>query len=170
MKEAMKTANEVVMKMVDEEGSPVVVEEVDLVEDPPVIGFDEASLERKLRMGVSTLYHYASVVSPGLPGTRHLLVRTTRLAPVPWRLWEARVHYRWLTQIAECMASRDCVSSVSPSCTRKTVYSLTYIRIDASVFPVPISANTQAPVYALAEKVADAILREHPFVPSQSKS
>ncbi|KAF8841736.1 alcohol oxidase [Paxillus ammoniavirescens] len=133
MKEAMKTANEVVMKMVDEQGSPVVVEEVDLVEDPPVIGFDEESLERKLRMGVSTLYHYASA-------------GTCAMAP---------------------LGSTSPLPVVDTDCRVHGVQGLRVV--DASVFPVPISANTQAPVYALAEKVVDAILREHPFVPSQSE-
>jgi len=32
---------------------------------------------------------------------------------------------------------------------------------DTSVFPVPISANTQAPTYALAEKIAELILKKH---------
>ncbi|KAF9243249.1 hypothetical protein BU15DRAFT_60091 [Melanogaster broomeanus] len=128
MKEALKTANEVVTKMVDEEGSPVAVEEVDFGRDPPALGFDEEDLER------SSGPH-----------------RPTRLAAVPWRLSEARVRYRWLTQIARFMASRACASSMQ-ACSLSR-----------------ISANTQAPVYALAEKIADAILREHSFSRSQSK-
>ncbi|KIK97963.1 GMC oxidoreductase [Paxillus rubicundulus Ve08.2h10] len=130
MKEAMKTANEVIMKMVDDEGSPVVVGEVDLVEDPPLIGFDEESLEKKLRMGVSTLYHYASA-------------GTCAMAP---------------------LGSTNPLPVVDTDCRVHGVHGLRVV--DASVFPVPISANTQAPVYALAEKVADAILREHPLAPS----
>ncbi|KIJ08391.1 hypothetical protein PAXINDRAFT_88912, partial [Paxillus involutus ATCC 200175] len=117
MKEAMKTANEVVTKMVDEEGSPVVVEEC----------------------------HFP---------------------------WFARYTSLTNDQAGTCaMAPLGSTSPLPVVDTDCRVHGVQGLRVvDASVFPVPISANTQAPVYALAEKVADAILREHPFVPSQSKS
>jgi len=131
MKEALKTANEVVTKMVDEEGSPVTVEEVDLNGHPPALGFDEEDIERKLRSCVHSISHYAGSCAMAPLGST---------SPLP-------------------VVDTDC-----------KVHGIQGLRVvDASVFPVPISANTQAPVYALAEKIADAVLRDHPLARSQSK-
>ncbi|KIJ65945.1 GMC oxidoreductase [Hydnomerulius pinastri MD-312] len=123
MKEAMKTANEVIQKMVDDEGGPVVVEEVDLNNEPPALGFEPEGLERKLEVCMGSIYHYAGTCA---------MVPLDSTSPLP-------------------VVSTDC-----------KVYGVEGLRIvDASVFSVPISANTQAPVYALAEKIADTILGEH---------
>ncbi|KAF9222480.1 alcohol oxidase [Gyrodon lividus] len=130
MKEAMKTSNEVILKMVDEEGIPVVAGEADAGGDPLALGFDEEGLARKLGTCVTTIYHYAGTCAMAPLGST---------GPLP-------------------VVDTDC-----------RVHGVQGLRIvDASVFPVPISANTQAPVYALAEKIAEAILTEYSLIPSQS--
>ncbi|KAF9238259.1 alcohol oxidase, partial [Melanogaster broomeanus] len=125
MKEAMKTASEIVAKMVDEDGSPVIGAEVDLAGDPPALGFGEDDLEAKLRTSVMSGFHYAGTCA---------MAPLDSTSPLP-------------------VVDTDC-----------KVHGVQALRVvDASVFPVPISANTQAPVYALAEKIADAILRDYPL-------
>ncbi|KAF9236884.1 glucose-methanol-choline oxidoreductase [Melanogaster broomeanus] len=125
MKEAMKTANEIVAKMVDEDGSPVIGREVDFTGNPPALGFGEEDLEVKLRTSLRSGFHYAGTCA---------MAPLDSTSPLP-------------------VVDTDC-----------TVHGIQGLRVvDASVFPVPISANTQAPVYALAEKIADAILGDYPL-------
>ncbi|KAF9230582.1 GMC oxidoreductase-domain-containing protein [Melanogaster broomeanus] len=125
MKEAMKTTIEIVAKMVDEDGTPVIGVEVDFTGNPPALGFGEEDLEAKLRTSLWSSSHYAG---------------TCAMAPL------------------------DSTSPLPVVDTNCKVYGVQGLRVvDASVFPVPISANTQGPVYALAEKIADAILGDYPL-------
>ncbi|KAF9237031.1 alcohol oxidase [Melanogaster broomeanus] len=125
MKEAMKTAHEIVAKMVAEDGSPVIGEEVNFTGNPLALGFGEEDLETKLRSSLTSGFHYAGACA---------MAPLDSTSPLP-------------------VVDSDC-----------KVYGVQGLRvIDASVFPIPISANTQAPVYALAEKIADAILRDYPL-------
>ncbi|KAF9230583.1 alcohol oxidase [Melanogaster broomeanus] len=130
MKEAMKTANEIVAKMVDEDGTPVIAAEVDFNGNPPALGFGEEDLETKLRTSLRSGFHYLTNDQAG----------TCAMAPL------------------------DSMSPLPVVDTDCKVYGVQGLRVvDASVFPVPITANTQAPVYALAEKIADAILADYPL-------